>query len=293
MASETKTNGNVGYMPAPNSYGSPPGDTQSSSYAFQQFLLPFRFFASINSVIYLCALVVMAWNFGNIGADTWTCSIREFDWTYVRYFGNAINVVGAFAGYWILYHLLFGAWYLAAFVACLLNAAWILTTVVFFTLDASNCKTTIPCIGCGTLHTDWAFILNFATVGAMLGCNILSLIVVVVLRRHANWALYWDVAAETSTDPTTTQVAFGTGPFSNLPAWLGGGNPYVSGGYVAMAQSKLVGDSISGKTQTTRSRAVGSHKDMVVSSPVAREILTPGAMASGAGLMAMAYKAKQ
>ena len=103
-------------------------------------------------------------------------------------------------------------------------------------------------------HADWAFILNTTLVGVIFIINVFYVIFTIVLRRHADWALYWEVAENPTYDATMGIIVNPSHPgayWQGIPAWLGGtGYPGLSGpGYVAQAQSKLIGTNAMGMRQ--------------------------------------------
>jgi len=284
MASETRTNGNIATMPNPlTPWASPPGApgaAQSPSHHFQMFLARFRFLATIISFLHLCCMAVIAWNFGNLLMDV--CAHRAFSWDYLRLYGVVIGIVGLFAGYWILWHLIFGFWYITAFVLCLLSAAWHFIEFIFIIIDNSNCTSTSWCSGCSASSTpEWPFILYWALLGTMFLCNIAYLVLIVILRQHADWQVYIE-AAMSPNDQTQAQIIRPSTMGSNLPAWLGGyGYPGVSSGspmYVQVAQnninSKLIGAEYD---PLLRQLSSTNPNNMVVSSSALIGMNMPGA----------------
>ena len=259
-AAEMRTNGNVALVPSPlspliNQAPTAPGAAASAAFQFQLYLARFRFWATLPVVLHLCALVILAWNFGNLFVDV--CNERAFSWEYVQLYGSVLGVFSLFAFYWNLWHATFKGYYYIDWVVQVLTFFWELVCFFSYIGLVSNCSAHTPCSGTtGTADTDWPLRLHWAMVGVLMVWPIVYIVLSARSYNKAQTALFIEVS-ESSDYDATMREAVSPGMQS-----ADGGYPGVSApGFVQQMGTPIGGDGLRQRTGAVPRGAGGGGGD--------------------------------
>lgn len=188
-------------------------------------------------VLYCCSYMLMTINYGQMMYDH--MNERGVTWTYVRYFWNSLGLFSVIAMIFLLTHMLYGIYYLVAFITTVAVAGLHGVFWGFNWADLlSDCANVPMCsFTLGNSNPDYSFIIHFCAVGVLALTNIAFVILTIYLRTRVEFANYLAIAADSRYNPMTTYLT-PPGGFSTMPMWLGG----TGGGMGATAYaSKQIG----------------------------------------------------